>query len=279
MSAKIALALHEIMQRVGYVQKTGKNQFHGYRYAGEADLLDKLRPAMIEAGLVLMPNVRTVDGPDPHGNVTVFVEYTLVHKDGDVWPEKLTAAGCGNDRAKSGAIGDKGVYKAITGANKYLLFKLFQIETGDDPERDEAPPPPRRHDPQLDELSGVTPITSGRQVNPNSSRQQKAPGGPWDTLIASLRKCSDTGELCDWYLGNADAIHALNPTMRSAMAEEWQKAIGEDLAKCASVADCLAWHDLWERSFSALPPKVCALVLEELTDRQKAVAPKITAAE
>ena len=36
-------------------------------------------------------------------------------------------------------MGDKGLYKAITGANKYFLFKLFQIETGDDPERDTAP--------------------------------------------------------------------------------------------------------------------------------------------
>lgn len=141
MSAKISTALHTVMTKVGYVQKTGKNSFHGYRYAGEADLLDKLRPAMIEAGLLLMPSVRTVTGPDVHGNVTVEIDYTLAHKDGDIWPEKLTAVGCGNDRAKNGAVGDKGVYKALTGANKYLLFKLFQIETGDDPEQSDVPAP------------------------------------------------------------------------------------------------------------------------------------------
>lgn len=144
MSAKIATALHEVMSKVGYVQKTGKNAFHGYKYAGEADLLDKLRPAMVEAGLMLLPSVKFVSPVDEHGNVTVNMEYTLIHKDGDIWPEPLGAAGMGNDRAKNGSVGDKGVYKAITGANKYILFKLFQIETGDDPETadhaHEAPP-------------------------------------------------------------------------------------------------------------------------------------------
>jgi hypothetical protein len=31
-------------------------------------------------------------------------------------------------------VGDKGIYKAITGANKYALLKPFLLETGDDPE-------------------------------------------------------------------------------------------------------------------------------------------------
>lgn len=148
MSAKIASALHEVMSKVAYVQKTGKNAFHGYKYAGEADLLAVLRPAMVEAGLMLLPSVKSVTPVDEFGNVTVQMEYSLVHRDGDVWPEKIGAAGMGNDKAKNGSVGDKGVYKAITGANKYVLFKLFQIETGDDPEQfehhDTPTDPPRK---------------------------------------------------------------------------------------------------------------------------------------
>jgi hypothetical protein len=138
MTAKIAAALHAVMQDVSYVQRTGQNKFHNYRYAGEADLLEKLRPALLRHGLLLIPSAQEASPADQHGNVTVRVEYTLVHKDGDVWPDKIGAVGCGNDRSKDGKIGDKGVYKALTGANKYLLFKLFQIETGDDPEKDDA---------------------------------------------------------------------------------------------------------------------------------------------
>jgi hypothetical protein len=137
MSAKIAQALHQVMSKVSYIQKTGNNKFHGYKYAGEADLLEKLRPAMLEAGLLLIPSIKGVSPIDEHGVTTVQMEYTLVHKDGDIWPSVICAAGQGGDRNKNG-VGDKGLYKAITGANKYLLFKLFQIETGDDPETDSS---------------------------------------------------------------------------------------------------------------------------------------------
>jgi hypothetical protein len=134
MSKAIATALNNVMKKVSYVQKQQTNDFHRYKYAGEADLLEVLRPALIEEGLVLIPSVSSAGAPDSDGNTTVLVEYTLAHKGGDIWPDKIVMAGCGNDRAKNGSVGDKGIYKALTGANKYLLFKLFQIETGDDPE-------------------------------------------------------------------------------------------------------------------------------------------------
>jgi ERF superfamily len=136
MSAKISTAIWEVMSQCGYVQKTGRNDFHKYNYAGENDLLSKIRPAMLKAGLILIPSIETISEIDIHGNTHVRVAYTLAHKDGDVWPEKIIAAGSGNDKSSKGGVGDKGVYKAITGANKYLLFKLFQIATGDEPESD-----------------------------------------------------------------------------------------------------------------------------------------------
>lgn len=133
---KILAALNEIMAEVGYVHKGGENKFHGYRYAGESDLLAVLRPAMVKHGLILIPSHQDVSQPDQYGNTMVKVAYTMAHKDGDVWPDPIIVYGSGNDRSKNGGVGDKGLYKALTGANKYLLFKLFQIETGDDPERD-----------------------------------------------------------------------------------------------------------------------------------------------
>jgi len=139
MSAKIATALHNVMAKVTYVQKGSENKFHGYKYVSEADLLEKLRPALIEEGLILIPSVEMVRPMDEHGNTIVDMRYEIVHKDGDFWPHLIRISGCGNDRAKNGTVGDKGIYKAITGANKYFLFKLFQIETGDDPERDTTP--------------------------------------------------------------------------------------------------------------------------------------------
>jgi len=133
----IIRALHAVMQDASYVQKTGENDFHGYSYATEADVLERIRPAMIKHGLVLIPSINQVSSIDQHGNTSVTVNYTLAHISGAVWPHPIIAAGCGNDRNKNGT-GDKGLYKALTGANKYLLFKLFQIETGDDPEQSQS---------------------------------------------------------------------------------------------------------------------------------------------
>lgn len=137
MSGKILKAINAVMSEVGVIPKTGENDFHNYKYASEADVLKRLRPAMVKAGLILLPSVTKIDPIDEWGNTTIEVSYTLAHVDGEVWPTPLVFGGCGGDRNKNG-VGDKGLYKAITGANKYMLFKLFQLETGDDPENDAA---------------------------------------------------------------------------------------------------------------------------------------------
>lgn len=183
MMKNIITALHSVMADAGYVQKNSENKFHGYKYASEADLLETLRPAMIKHGLVLIPSVNNASAIDEHGNTLVSVEYTLAHISGEIWPDKITAVGCGNDRAKNGSVGDKGVYKAITGANKYLLFKLFQIETGDDPEKDETAPPPaqdkaesgvvKKPVPKTQTKSGIAPIAYADNFVPTAEDLDK----------------------------------------------------------------------------------------------------------
>jgi hypothetical protein len=120
----------QVMRKVGYVQKDGKNEFHGYKYASEANLIAALRPELIEAGLVLIPSVSHVS-QDEHGNTHVLMLFTLMDDEGSTY--SFCGAGSGNDRNKNG-VGDKGIYKAITGATKYALMKTFLLETGDDPE-------------------------------------------------------------------------------------------------------------------------------------------------
>jgi hypothetical protein len=203
MSAKIAQALHEVMSKVSYVQKTGKNAFHGYKYAGEADLLEKLRPAMLEAGLLLIPSIKGVSPIDEHGVTTVQMEYTLIHKDGDIWPNVICAAGQGGDKNKNG-VGDKGLYKAITGANKYLLFKLFQIETGDDPETYDPPA-------ILEKDEGVQTLTVDAQ-RPIFSQLQK-----------ELSGCETVDETKRWKV--AARLRA------SRLSENWRKILEDDYLK------------------------------------------------
>jgi hypothetical protein len=214
MSAKIIKALHEVMSKVSYVQKSGKNAFHGYKYAGEADLLEKLRPAMLEVGLMLIPSITDVSPIDDHGVTTVRMQYTLVHKDGDIWPHHICAAGQGGDRNKNG-VGDKGLYKAITGANKYLLFKLFQIETGDDPESDtqDEATPTKRQNPHVTRPEDIY-DHSDADVLPRPDIDvkplSKAKANPlFKELQDGLWKCGTVDQMQVWSDANKDKIGQL----------------------------------------------------------------------
>ena len=124
----IAGALNAVMQQIAYVQKTGKVKFGStnYTYASEQDILAVARPYFVAAGLVATENCTEMR--ESGHKVFVKVEYTLAHISGAVWPHPMSMWGCGEDK------GDKALYKALTGANKYWWAKLLQISTGDDAE-------------------------------------------------------------------------------------------------------------------------------------------------
>jgi len=84
-----------------------------------------VRQYLATAGIVMIPDTEWVTRD---GDLTTLnVRYTV--SDGK---ESFSFAipGSGSDK------GDKGVYKALTGSQKYAIMKLFKIETGDDPEQD-----------------------------------------------------------------------------------------------------------------------------------------------
>lgn len=129
-AVNIAKRIHKVMLEVGYVYKDGKNTFQKYNYASEANAIKAIRPALVKNGLILLPSVQKSE-MDSYGNTTVHVLYKLMDVEGNFITFQMI--GQGNDKNSKG-VGDKGVYKAITGANKYALLKTFLLETGDDPE-------------------------------------------------------------------------------------------------------------------------------------------------
>lgn len=151
--------LSEVMAQVSHVPKTGRNNFHNYDYATEADIVAAVRQAMAERHLMLMPSVEKTewrDVPKKSGGseklCTLTVKFSVL--DGDTG-ERLDfiVLGEGQDG------GDKATYKAMTGATKYALLKLFLIPTGDDPEKDSAPPP--RAAPRQQSAATTTPKQAG----------------------------------------------------------------------------------------------------------------------
>ena len=165
------------------VAKTGRNDFHGYDYATEADVVESVRPHMVANGLMLIPHVDTVT-QDQHGNTNIIVNYRLYHVSGEFIEFNVAAAG--NDKNRNG-VGDKGIYKAMTGASKYALLKLFSLATGDDPEKDENHKQAKKQ--EDDELPPL----------PKLDTHEKS----CEVLLKAVKLCADMArskdELNDWY--------------------------------------------------------------------------------
>lgn len=195
-NSPLLAALNAVMKEVGYVKKDKINSFHQYNYAGEEGLLRVLRPAMVKHGILLIPSLDGSPQIDEHGNTHIVASYTLAHISGDRWPEPIRIPGCGNDRAKNGNIGDKGVYKALTGANKYMLFKLFQIATGDDPEVESD------HDKESDSPPKATP-SGERFGGPLTITELKK---TLRALAGQLAECKTMDDVAALETGYADVI-------------------------------------------------------------------------
>ena len=133
---KLAEAVSAVIGEVGTVEKSGKNTFHRYDYASDADLLRALQPLLATHGLMMAPiRIDRVDedGPKtgkgkPQTLTHVAVTYLLAHKSGE-WLH-VQSRGTGIDGE------DKGIFKALTGALKYAVRGAFLVPTGDDPEQD-----------------------------------------------------------------------------------------------------------------------------------------------
>lgn len=121
--------LSEVMAEVERVAKNGHNAFHKYDYATEADIVSAVRKAMSQRKLMMLP--RTVQQSRTGDITTLHVEFDVIDGDSGETVTVGPIIGEGQDK------GDKGPYKALTGAVKYALLKLFLIPTGDDPEKDE----------------------------------------------------------------------------------------------------------------------------------------------
>lgn len=196
----VARKIHAVMSEVEKVGKDRKNEFQKYKYAGEADVVKVIRAAMVNHGLVAVPNLTsksTIDaGATKSGTsqwlTEITVEYTMIDIETGSF---ITAsfAGAGIDS------GDKGLYKAFTGCNKYFLLKSFQIETDDDPEKESPERQPSRFAPKND------PIEFGKQKGRAIARIGQLESQALDRGLA------DENGIDDWrllYAGNKSLAEA-----------------------------------------------------------------------
>jgi hypothetical protein len=180
----LALKIAKIAASVtGRVAKDGTNNFHGYRYSTDTAIVEAIRDTMNALGVAIIPSVLpesiSVQPVGEKGELltTLVMQFTVIDGESGI-AIVANYPGAGTDKA------DKGVYKAVTGATKYFLQKLFNIPTGDDPEKDthsHAPAPAPQARPQQP-APAPAPQASAQQMAPRPASQ---PAKPTPTPVAN----------------------------------------------------------------------------------------------
>jgi hypothetical protein len=132
--------LAEVMGLMAHIEKGGWNSNQKYRFVRESDVAEKASQLLAERNIFILQSVQEVKMEplyESRGGMTMFLTtvkmgFQFVDGDSSSKTDILYFWGTGADN------GDKGIYKAMTGAEKYFLMKTFLISTGDDPEADES---------------------------------------------------------------------------------------------------------------------------------------------
>lgn len=134
--------LAKVLGEIHTIPKEGTNEHYGYKYVLEDTLTNQIRPIMAKWGISLVFGAEKVEdlagGYDVEGKgqgywTRVWCRFTLFDCDGHEF--SVLCPGEGTDSHHP----DKALYKAMTGATKYFLYKTFLVSTGDEPERDDSP--------------------------------------------------------------------------------------------------------------------------------------------
>ena len=129
MTQNIHQRLHSAMQHVSYIQKEQKKGMQ-YSIVSHDAVTAKVRPALMEAGIVYYPVSMTREQAGNRTEIDLTVRFVNVEKPDDYID--VQSCGYGIDQQ------DKGPGKAISYAVKYALLKALGLETGDDPEMDQS---------------------------------------------------------------------------------------------------------------------------------------------
>ena len=123
----------------------GYNDHFNYNYLSDAQIVSRIKTVLDKHGILFIYNSKSLGFQifehkftDKWNNEKVertiynrvSVEYHFASADDSA--DMISGEGLGESLDK----GDKGVYKAITGAIKYIYIKTFLIPTKDDPETD-----------------------------------------------------------------------------------------------------------------------------------------------
>ena len=119
----------------GRIPKNGTRADQNYKFATEADVMSRCRPALLAEGIVVLPSYEFVSavpfqtsGGKTQILTTLRGSFTFTDGESEL---VVSVIGTGADSS------DKGAYKAAAGCRKYAYLQALSLSTGeDDPEID-----------------------------------------------------------------------------------------------------------------------------------------------
>ena len=158
--------LAAVVEEVSGVEKDGRNDFHKYDYATAEAIMRAIRGPLATRKVALIPSLLTHEERESVSEkgkkstlTTVRIRFTFA--DGETGEtHECEWAGTGDDP------GDKGLYKAYTGAIKTFLRETFLLPAGDDPEAD------KRTDERTAEGAGRSKSNGSQPTLPEDTRTE-----------------------------------------------------------------------------------------------------------
>lgn len=130
---KLHRKLFDARKAARAVAKNGRNDEGNFDFARFEDVLEEASGLLDEREILIVPSVVSEElrfSQSGFAIAKVVMEFEVVDTEG--WGTlKLRWTGSGEDKP-----GDKAIFKAQTGCEKYFLAKLLRIPFGTDPETD-----------------------------------------------------------------------------------------------------------------------------------------------
>jgi len=194
--------LNLIMAETGIIEKDKKNTFHNYEYASEFAIKKALHGLLVKHKVIFTVSTKNkqveiyqTDKGKRNGITDLEITYTFYDVD---TAESLSGLfiGTGSDGE------DKGTYKALTGAIKYILTTTFLIPTGDDPEKHEGETPVKESTPQ----AKPQPTDDKQWLNDNTENFNK--------VVAYIKGGGDKSEVFKKYKISKEILEKLDKAIK-----------------------------------------------------------------
>lgn len=147
--------IHQVMAAFSEqgIGKNSKNESQGFKFRGIDDVLNRLSKHLVEANLVIIPQVLSRDvheRTNARGNALFYVTLNVAYTIKSAIDGSETVVVTVGEAMDSG---DKATNKALSIAYKYMAFQLFAIPIDEDPDKETHHVKPNKAQEFFDELT------------------------------------------------------------------------------------------------------------------------------